>query len=342
MLNFASNQCNCAMRLLLLYLITCVIVVVTAGCGASDHFEVKGTIDDGSSLNLRYIYYVDGSVRTGLTASTDGKFGFEGTSPGLSVVEIYDNDYRFMGRFLARNGDKVKIELNRKNPYMSVASGTKENDELSGFYNVVADSLHGYDAGVRNRVIERYVAEHDSNIVAMTIVACDYDASLGQREAAFADSVLSGVLDFALPFKQLAARAGSKRSREPIVAINYKGRGNKTAAFVTSHKGRSVIAVSDDAHERDSVVATLRKIDRLHDIGILDLSVDADTMVWTRSIRTDSASWEQGWVAGSISGQSLGRLAIPKLPYYVVADSAGRQLWRGNSHSELLDFLDLN
>jgi hypothetical protein len=93
---------------------------------------------------------------------------------------------------------------------------------------------------------------------------------------------------------------------------------------------------------RDSILEQLRHIALHRSAGrfdMVDFSVDSDTLVWKRSIVTDSATWTQGWVAGSISGQALAKLGIPTVPYFIVVDSAGRQVWRGQSISEARSYI---
>ncbi|MDE6121334.1 MAG: hypothetical protein K2F63_06050, partial [Muribaculaceae bacterium] len=55
-----------------------------------------------------------------------------------------------------------------------------------------------------------------------------------------------------------------------------------------------------------------------------------DTADWRKSVLPDSASWRQGWAAGTVSAIGVDRLAIPSLPFFVVCDSTGRQIYRGS------------
>ena len=61
------------------------------------------------------------------------------------------------------------------------------------------------------------------------------------------------------------------------------------------------------------------------------MSMDADTMSWRRNVRADSVSWPTAWAAGAIAAPGVDRLGIPSVPYFIVADSTGRQLFRGRS-----------
>lgn len=56
-----------------------------------------------------------------------------------------------------------------------------------------------------------------------------------------------------------------------------------------------------------------------------------DSARWKQATARDSATWVQAWAPGSAASVDFQRLAIPALPYFVVADSSGTQVWRGGS-----------
>lgn len=320
-------------------------MLALAGCGHNDIFRVKGTVADGASINLRFVYYTDGAVRTGLTASIDGKFEFEGNAPEVSAVEVYDNEYRLLARFLASNGEDIDLRINRKNIYQGSAGGNDLNIALTEFFNANAETLNKPDSPERNQLIAEYVATHPQSPVSQLLIASELDAS-SETGVILADSLTNLLapearsLAMAESFADLKARITDRQTAEPITAITFKVKGNRVETFATQRSPLSLIAINDATHGHDSVIQTFRELERLKDkgrIALLELSVDTDTMTWVRSIRNDSASWTQGWAAGSISGQSIGRLGIPAIPYFILTDSTGTQLWRGRSASEALE-----
>lgn len=339
MLIFDDMKTNCR---LITHFILGLLILGVGACGYSDKFKVKGTISDGSSINLRFVYYTDNSVRTALTASTDGKFSFEGVAANPAVVEVYDNDYRLLSRFFAQNGDDIELRIDRKNPYRGKAAGNKLSNELTAFYNEKADILTGTDSRHRNEAIAEYVGAHPESPVAQLILIAEFDAS-DDEAALMCDSLMNSlttdarVLNIGEQFASMTNRITAGMSRMPVTDITYKTKGNNTGTFVAQDNRLSLISISDGTHGRDSVLEALRKLAGHEKKGrfmILDLNVDPDTIVWIRAVRRDSASWEQGWVAGSIAGQALDRLGIPTVPYFILVDSSGSQMWRGQSVSQ--------
>ena len=57
-------------------------------------------------------------------------------------------------------------------------------------------------------------------------------------------------------------------------------------------------------------------------------------------MRWDTATLQQAWAPGGIFARDVDRLAIPSLPYYIIADTAGRQIYRGSSLAAAIDSLD--
>ncbi len=68
-------------------------------------------------MNIRVGYYADGVYRTLITVSEKGAFEFYGSSRQPTVVEIYDYEYRLLGRVYAANGQTLDVKLARSNPY---------------------------------------------------------------------------------------------------------------------------------------------------------------------------------------------------------------------------------
>ena len=317
-------------------------LLIMAACGHSDSFRIKGTLADGASINLRFLYYTNNAVRSALTASTDGKFELEGHSPAPTAVDVYDNEYRLLGRFIAENGDDITITIDRKNPYNNKVKGNPLSDELTSFYNSYADTLSSADIATRNRAVAAYASAYPDSPVALMLLATEFDAS-DRNDAILCDSLLRSlssaahVIDLAVPFASITAHIADTAARQPIHALTYKAKNNRTQTVSTSRSAYSAIAIRDSHHGRDSVLEAIRKLAKhrkKEKFALLDLNVDSDTLVWTRTTKNDSADWQQGWAAGAVSGLTLGHLGIPAVPYFILVDSTGRQLFRGTSSTE--------
>ncbi len=315
------------------------VAVCLAGCGHDDTFRVKGELDDGASINLRFIYYPGGtSVASGLTASTGGKFMYEGRASSPSLVEVYDNEYRLLGRFVAGNGDDIELLINRKNPYLTKAAGNDFSRRLSEFYNSNADKLLSGGQAERNGLVAKFVESNSSDPLADLLLVTDFDASGGfQTLADSLHSLITADARFgsvSAPVAGMLARVASESSCGAVGPVPYRVSGNRAEEFSPRRRGLAMLVFSDGHRGRDSVVDALRRLARHESAGrfeIYDLSMAADTAAWRRDVATDSATWKQGWVPGGVAGRGVDRLGIPTLPYFILTDTAGHQLWRGSS-----------
>lgn len=313
-------------------------MLATASCGHPDSFRVEGEIEGKPTINLRVVYMSQQGIRTAITASRDGKFSFEGSSARPTMVEIYDNEYRLLGRIVAENGQDIELTLDRNNPYKITAKGNDLSKKWAEWLNQHADSLSSADADTRNAMVARYVAANPADGLSALLMLTEYDAS--GRRAQMADSLFNTIDDDARlniitgGMAAQLARVSSATSHAPVKPFSYILTGNRRGVFKPSDARLSMIAVCAETEKNDSIMHMLRSL-RPHisrgKIQVLELSTAADTAAWRRALITDSATWTQAWVGGSIGSSALEPLGLPTLPYFIITDSAGHQLWRGAS-----------
>ena len=316
-----------------------------AACGDDEHFKVTGTIEGAPTFNMRFHYFGDDALHTGITASREGKFTFAGSSRQPVMVEIFDNDYHLMGRLYARNGDEIKCVLNRQNPYKSTFEGNDVNKRWTKFINANAEVLlrPGDDA---NALIAKYVSDNPDDIVSAMLISGSYDAA---RDVAGADSLIRMLGPDAHPlnliesFEYMLNRVATKEASKPVLPMTFADSDDSLRSYNPRHSRLSLIVISDNESGRaDSIVPQLRRLRRTYNdkqLAIVDFSVDRDTTVWKQSIRNDSSRWLQGWGAGSLASPAISRLGVRSLPFFVVADSTGKQLYRGLSIAQALKYI---
>lgn len=326
----------------LLYALMVALAAIAVSCGShSDKFVIKGSIEGKPSTNIRVIYFTGGNIITGITVAKEGSFAFEGVSKDDALIEIYDNEYRLLGRTVAHNGDDVELQLKPSDPTAITAKGNDMAERWATFLKENAD------AADRHEAVKAYVSTHPSDPLSALLVMSEIDAS--GPAVTLADSLMSLIdtearaTGITAGYSALIDRVSSATSAAPVTAINYMALGGRLRVFTPRKANRNLIAIVSHYKGRDSVIKTLREIPRHKDLKLIELSTDQDTMVWSRDARLDSTWWEHGWAAGSISGMALKRLGIPTIPYFIVTDSAGTQLWRGRSVSKAAQFVtDLN
>ena len=100
-------------RLLLSVIFAALLAV---SCSKPKEFTVEGTLSDGSTINMRAIYIDNGHLENLVFPTDKGSFTLRGSSADGTIVELLTNDYRVLGRFYAKDGDKIKLKIDPKSP----------------------------------------------------------------------------------------------------------------------------------------------------------------------------------------------------------------------------------
>ena len=313
-------------------------------CGDSDTFTIQGTVDGNPTMNLRYIYFANHTLQSGITAARQGKFEFKGSATEPAVLEILDNDYRPMARLYVVNGDRIECRITRNNPYLLEVNGSDVNSRWAAFLRQNAEKLSGSGA---NSVIEKYVAANPDDLVSTLLMVTSYDAS---RDGLRADSIITMINQDVRPaslvdgFNAMLQRLVAHTVNDPVQPITFLNRRDSLVDFRPSARRLSLLALTDATSGRnDSILPALKRLSRKslrRDVQIAELSADRDTLTWRNDIRNDSAAWKQGWVAGSISAPGIDRLGIPSVPYFIVVDSSGCQKLRTPSVTDAEQYID--
>lgn len=311
-------------------------LMLSCACGHPDSFRIEGEIEGNPTMNLRVVYTGDGGAQSVVTAAREGKFHIDGRAGRPTVVGIFDNDYRIIGRTLAENGRDIHLRLNRDNPYDIKADGYEPAERWAEWTRSRADSLRSAAPAARNAMIARFIETNPSDLTGALLLTTEFDCS--GEHAGEASRLWALLADEAKPANLTASyaamldRVTSATTRGPIAAIPYMVRGGKTEIFRPSRNRLSLIAVTGPTDRRDSLMADLRRAVRHKAAGrfeVIELSLVPDTVEWRRAVASDTVKWIQGWIAGGISAGAVGRLGLPEIPYYILTDSAGTQLWRG-------------
>ena len=334
-------------KTILIALIT-LLATVISGCSGPDSFEVKGHVKGDATINLRALYYVDGALQSSIFPADRGSFSFKGRAPEGAVVEILDNDYRLLGRFYAENGDEIDVTIDPKSPAaMKVEKGNEAAIRWAQWLNANAKILDGRNSKAINALVAKYVKAHPQDIVSTLIVTTVYDASADPEGAS---KLLSSIAPEARPtaltdaFATLLTYADTSAGKRRVSPLTLMAQGDTVTTFSPRKHRLSLLVFSDENSGRaDSIVPALRRLRKAHTdkaLGIIDISLDTDTLAWQSSTRNDTATWDAAWGTGGIASAALRPLAIPRLPYFIVTDSVGSQIYRGASISQTLKKID--
>lgn len=316
-----------------------VLMLLAQACSDDSQFRVHGTVEGNPSMNLRVCYYADYAYRTLVTAVRDGEFEFTGRASQPAMVEIFDHEYRLLGRVFVANGEEIECHLERGNPLAATVKGNPVAEQWADFQRKNIDALKG-GREKANAVIADYVGKNPGSVVSALLIVTSLDAS---ADPALADSLVSLLEPQARPaglvdgYNYLIQRLVTDRALGVIDSIPYHDSRDSLRTFLPSAAKASVLVFSDDRTPRaDSIVPELKRLSEKYSrkrLSILDFTFAGDTLTWKRTIEPDTASWTQAWAPGWTSSPGIEQLGVPDLPYFIVCDSTGVQIYRGASVS---------
>lgn len=322
-------------------LLTVLLALLAAACSNSEQFRVNGTIEGKPTLNLRATYYADGTLRNVITACREGEFEFFGTARNPAILEITDYDYRPLARLLVRNGETYKVTIDMSDRFKTTADGNDITRRWTAFLRDNADALRNDN----RKTIADYIAAHPADMLSTLLLTTEYRID----DAVEADSLMAAIDPEARPsfitesFNFMLQRLVNERALAPVDTLHFFD-GHDNLKSIVAEKPHTLVVLSEHSPYRtDSLLPVLRRLAKRHgekSLAIADISLDTDTLEFKRSVRTDSATWKQGWLPGGVAASGIASLGIPSLPFFIVCDSTGMQLLRTRSAGEAEKYLN--
>lgn len=321
------------------------LLVVFASCGNNEEFLINCKIRGLGSKGVEMTYTTRGVQRVGFHP-VDGKVTLRGASDKPVLVEVSTIDNRLLFTCVAQNGDNLDVELDLDKPTSLKISGNDASEEYTRFI-VDNDSLLRSDdvAGI-NRLIAAEVRRHPDRISSAMLLATRFQARDYELEA---DSLVNTLKPDARPsgvmgaFASLVGEQVSSSVGSPVRAMTincgYQNKQDTTMRYWASNQSYSMLVVTG-YHRGDSIGKTLRELcDSLPDrrFKAFEIAVTGDSAMWKIAVRNDSTKWVKAWVPGGTASNEVRSLTVSSIPYFVVADSTGRQIYRGRSLSAAND-----
>lgn len=315
-------------------------------CSCSDPttFTVKGEIDGGGTQNMRAIYYADGTTNLLVIPVSDGKFKVEGNLTQPTMIEFFSANKKLLGRGYVEPGDELECKFYKDDLYKAEITGNEVSERWTKFLKDNSKALSSNNTDKINGLIKKYINNNKDDILSTLLLLTEYSTPDNEMEAA---KLLSSINPEARPqiliesYEALLDRYTNVKANEKLSMISYYSSTDSLKTIIPYSTSYSVVAFSNNETRNNGEIAdTMRSLrDKYHTrrLQVVDISLDTDTLEWKKSIKSDSATWQQGWVVGAVSAHSIDRLGITRLPFYIVADSTGKQLYRGTSLSKVTD-----
>lgn len=326
-------------------IIASVMAVVLASCGDDTQFRVTGEVQGLGTRTVNMLYVADGAVHQEGQPAIDGKFDLHGVSSEYTVVELFTAQRSLIARMLVKNGQTINCKLDLENPYVIEMKGNKPVEQWSEWIRHNAGVLEiGAPAQV-NALVADYVLNHRDDILSSALMLTTYYAPDNESQA---DSLFALISPSARPdklvddYRLLLSYNNSSLLNAKIRPFSLYSYGDSTEHYAPGRASYTLFYFACQEHRRDTIV---RAIEGIYDnyprrrLKVLDVSFAPDTTAWKRE-QPDSLKWTRVWTPGGVASATFDPLNIPRLPYYILSDSTGAQVYRGSSVKAAIDSLE--
>lgn len=325
-------------------IIAAFIAVVAAACGDDTQFRVTGEVQGLGTRTINMFYVADGAVHQEGQPAIDGKFDLHGVLGEYTIVELFTAQRALIARMIVKNGQTINCKLDLDNPYVIELKGNKPVEQWSEWIRQNAGVIEIGDSRQVNNLVADYVINHRDDILSSALMLTTYYAPDNESQA---DSLFALIAPTARPdklvddYRLLLSYNNSAHLNAKMRPFSLYSYGDSTEHYAPGKASYTLFYFANQEHRRDTIV---RAIDAIYDnysrrrLKVLDVSCAADTLSWKRE-RPDSLKWTRVWTPGGVASATFDHLNIPRLPYYILADSSGKQVYRGGSVTVAIDSL---
>lgn len=317
-------------------------------CGDDTEFRVTGVVEGMGTRNTYMIYVDDGTVQEVHSPSLDGKFNFVGSSADYTVVEIYTSSKECVGRAVVKNGQNLKCRFDLSDPYHVEIKGNKPSEEWGKFLNKNREILSSGNVRAINDLVEEYALSHKDNIVSSLLMMTLFNAA---GEEAKAESIFAQLNPDARPdrlvdyYRLILANDNNSYVNGKLVPFTLVNANDSIERYYPGGSSYSLFFfTASQGERRDTITPVLSyfydKYSRRR-LRIIEVSFAADTLLWKNIARRDTSNrWSQFWVPGGAANPNFEQLNVPRVPFYILSDSMGKQVYRGPSIKLAMDSLE--
>lgn len=314
------------------------LLALLTSCDDSTDFTITGTIEGAGMQTVRIIYYARGAVQENTAQAENGKFVITGESPDPTLVTLSMPGSGTLAMFVVSNGDEIKCKIDMNDPLTAEVKGNRTSKALAEFNRDNAELIRSGDYRTLNGVIADYIRKHPSDMTSTVLLTTRFYTPGYELTA---DSLLTAIDPSARPaaviqnFSSMLAAQLTKEVRGEVPAMALYSSTDSIKTYGPNRQAYSLISfVGDNRMSRDSIIPRLRALHTSYPIRrlrVMEISMALDSAAWKSSIAGDSARWLQAWAPGTVAGTAIRRLSVPRIPFFVVCDSTGTQLYRGSS-----------
>lgn len=301
-----------------------VLALIAVSCGKSRQWKADVTFEGMPTQNVD-VYYQgsDGEIERATVAALDGRCEFTGMSSEPTMVEMYGRNGALLGRFVAKNGDKVKATYRSASDF--TASGNKLTQQLS-------QAISGVDLTDTikvNRVIAERVKQAPEDKLNAFLLGYFFYPEVDAQQSWMLASLLRRNGNSIMAVDCLMERFADcePETVETVMPMTLIVPGDTVGEFSASGSIATIAYFSRAEHMADTM-------------GI-NIEVPEEARLAVFRMVSDTADWQISrskyvgrdvefyWGYASVATPPIADLRISVLPYLIVTDKDGAIVYRG-------------
>ena len=315
------------------------MLTVLAAC-SNNEVTVDGNITNLGNTNLRVAYCVGADrVADKIVGCQADHFQFKCQVDELSLIVIYNVQGGIVARFVADGGDDITITGDKNKPREFKITGNKINEQWCQFMSDHKVEYQASDPAKLDEAIVKWVNENPRDITSTLLLLNDYSNRDGQL-----DKLLGTLHDDAKPIAlvdsyetlQLSQADALRATLKPMKLFSASGGINPLSV---GGAGQSLIIFWDNhsASQRRKIIATLENAnEQKQSVQLADVYLESDTSGWRSTWKNETFTMDHYWAPQGPMHSDLLSINIQSTPTIIVADSTGRQLYRGSDPRQAL------
>lgn len=322
------------------YVLLILICTFSIACN-NDKFVLEGALSDAGTKNIRAIYVNEAGVQSSWIPVESGRFKLVGVSPDYTIVTLYNSQRELITRIAIKNGDNVKLRGTIKHKYLIEMKGNDASVEWNDFRreNHRLYEQAEENAGVLDDAIETYIKDNSDKISSLLLLLNDYSSL---DDASKMHSLLNMIDEKARPaslmraYTEMNSELSRKSKRKNYHSLLLYTPEDSLEAFIPLRAKLSVMyfwGINDNDRKKyvDSLEVLFNDYKDKKQLQIADIMMDSDTARWKRTIEKEDKEWKHYWSVGGPMNKSIVDINIKKTPTFVVIDSVGEPLYKGDS-----------
>lgn len=340
-------------RLKSILLWACVLIAVIF-CGCTKN-EVRITFELPAEVNspCRIVYYASdrrgGMMRETVAEITSGKGEIVLPQRNPSLIYLFSASSKFPDVVIyARRGEELKVSGNSGNAMEWEAEGNATTRSLTEWRLSNLDALKSRNTDKINAAVKDFIEKNADSEAAAIILYVYFTRRGHEREfAALEGRIAPGVLDE--PELMGALSQGDRLTGLPVESryppqIILHGEDGFADTLKTGAQGSPsgregnllMMFKKGDDYSPGAGVDSIVKLAEENRKGLIaELYAETDSMGWQRHLRHDTLPGvRRMWLPMGLADSLAINMGVRRLPYYIVLDPKGRELYRGDSFSD--------